>query len=96
VIRWEGESELTADEAIAAARPTKTPRSANAREFLQDILAGGKVLQNTIVERGAAKGFSYKQLWRAKDALGFIDYKEKGVQGGPSYWVLPQYAPDAD
>jgi hypothetical protein len=58
VIRWEGESDLSADEAIAAARSTKTPRSANARDFLQDILAGGKVPQSTIVERGATKGFS--------------------------------------
>jgi hypothetical protein len=90
VIRWEGESELSADEAIAASRPTKTSRSANARDFLQDILAGGKVPQKTVIERGAAKGFSYHQLWRAKDALGIVDYKEKGVQGGPSYWALPQ------
>jgi putative DNA primase/helicase len=91
VIRWEGESALSADEAIAASRPGKA-RAPNARDFLLDILAGGKVLQQTIIERGALKGFSYKQLWRAKDALGVADVREKGVKSGPSYWVLPQHA----
>jgi hypothetical protein len=93
VIRWEGESELSADEAIAASRPGKA-KAPDARDFLNDILAGGKVLQKTVSERGAAKGFSYMQLWRAKAALGVIDFREKGVKGGPSYWALPQHAPD--
>jgi hypothetical protein len=96
VIRWEGESELSADEAIAAARPSKTTRGTNARDFLQDILAGGKVLQSIIVERGAAKGLSYDQLWRAKKALGIVDLREPGIKSGPSYWALPQYAEDVD
>jgi hypothetical protein len=93
VIHWEGESELTADEAIAASRPGKV-KAPNARDFLLDILAGRKVPQKTVAERGALKGFSYMQLWRAKGALGVVDFKEKGVQGGPSFWALPQHAPD--
>jgi hypothetical protein len=93
VIHWEGESELSADEAIAASRPGKA-KAPNARDFLLDILAGGKVPQKTVTERGAAKGFNYKQLWRAKDALGVVDFKEKGVQRGPSFWALPQHTPD--
>jgi putative DNA primase/helicase len=93
VIRWEGESELSADEAIAASRPGKA-RAPNARDFLLDILAGGKVVQKIVIERGNAKGFSYYQLWRAKDALGVVDFREKGVQSGPSYWALPQHVPD--
>jgi DNA polymerase len=92
VIRWEGESELSADEAIAASRPGKA-RAPTARDFMLDILAGGKVLQKTVIERGAAKGHSYKQLWRAKDALGVEDFREKGVKAGPSYWALPQHVP---
>jgi hypothetical protein len=93
VIRWEGESALSADEAIAASRPTKA-RAPNVRDFLNDILAGGKVLQKTVIERGAAKGFSYDQLWRAKKTLRAEDFREKGVQAGPSYWALPQHVPD--
>jgi DNA polymerase len=93
VICWEGDSLLSADEAIAASRPGKA-RAPNAQDFLNDILAGGKVPQKTVIERGAAKGFSYHQLWRAKAALGVEDFKEKGVQAGPSYWALPKHVPD--
>jgi DNA polymerase len=95
VIRWEGESALSADEAIAASRPGKA-HAPNARDFLNDILAGGKVLAKIVIERGAAKGFSYDQLWRAKKMLGIEDFREKGVQSGPSYWALPQHVPDAE
>jgi hypothetical protein len=93
VVRWEGESELTAEEALAASRPTKGSRGPNAKEFLADILISGPLLQTTVVERGAERGFSYTQLWRAKVALGVEDFKEKGVQQGPSYWALPQHVP---
>jgi hypothetical protein len=79
VIRWEGESELTADEAVSAGKPSKS-RCLNARDFLPDILAGGPVLQRTVIERGAARGFSYKQLWKAKDALGIQDFRERGLK----------------
>jgi hypothetical protein len=92
VISWEGESELSADEAIAASRPGKA-RGPNAREFLNDILAGGPVPQKTVSERGANRGLSYDQLWRAKRALGVEDFRERGLKSGPSYWALPQHVP---
>jgi putative DNA primase/helicase len=92
VIRWEGESDLSADEAVSAGKPTKA-RGLNAQEFLLDILAGGPVLQKTIIERGAARGFSYKQLWKAKGTLGIEDFRERGVKSGPSYWAFPQHVP---
>jgi hypothetical protein len=92
VVRWEGESNITAEEALSASKPTKG-HSLNAKDFLLDILTGGPVLQTTVVERGAGRGFSYMQLWRAKDALGAVDFREKGVQSGPSYWALPQDVP---
>ena len=94
VIRWEGESELTADEAVSAGKPTKN-RGLSAKEFLLDILAGGPVLQKTIIERGAAHSFSYKQLWKAKGALGVEDFRERGLKSGPSYWAFPQHVPPA-
>jgi hypothetical protein len=92
VVRWEAESSITAEEALSAAKPTKG-RGLNAKDFLLDILAGGPVLQTTVVERGAGRGFSYMQLWRAKEALGAVDFREKGVLHGPSYWALPQDVP---
>ena len=51
------------------------------------------MLQKTVIERGAGRGFSYDQLWRAKKTLGAEDFREKGVGAGPSYWALPQHVP---
>ena len=51
------------------------------------------MLQKTIIERGAARGFSYKQLWKAKGPLGIEDFRERGLKSGPSYWAFPQHVP---
>jgi hypothetical protein len=88
VVRWEGESDITADEALASSKPAKGGGKADAKAFLADILIAGPVLQTTVIERGAERGFTYNQLWRAKAALGVEDFKEKGVQRGPSFWTL--------
>jgi hypothetical protein len=48
VVRWEGPVDLTADEALAAGKPSRRNRN-SAQEFLLDILAGGPVLQTLIV-----------------------------------------------
>jgi len=87
VVRWEGESEVTADEALACSKPSKASKTAGPKDFLSDILISGPVLQTTVVERGAERGISYMQLWRAKAALGVEDFKDE--QRGPSFWALP-------
>jgi hypothetical protein len=93
VIHWEGGVDITANEALAASRPSKGNRKP-VREFLLDILAGGPVLQTLIIERGAEHGFSYDQLKRAKGALGVRSFKkrEAGLDS-PWLWALPQHAP---
>jgi hypothetical protein len=93
VVRWEGVTDITAEEALAASKPTKGNKGPNAKEFLADVLISGPVLQKTIIERGAERGFTYKQLWTAKDALGIEDFREKAPRGA-SFWVLPQHAPE--
>jgi hypothetical protein len=94
VVRWEGETDLTAEQALAAAKPTKTRKSASAREFVADILLNGPVLRNTVVFRGAERGFSYDQLYRALQDLGGDSFREKGAKSSPSYWRLPQHNPE--
>jgi hypothetical protein len=54
---------------------------------------GEDSLLKVVIERGATRGFSYKQLWKAKDALGVEDFREKGLKSGPSHWALPQHVP---
>ncbi|MGA7208720.1 MAG: hypothetical protein WBX78_07495, partial [Pseudolabrys sp.] len=62
--------------------------------FLLDVLAGGPVLVTVVIERGAAKGFSYDQLKRAKKALSVVAFKmrEEGLSS-PWAWALPQHVP---
>jgi hypothetical protein len=86
------ESDITAEEALASSKPAKG-KGTSPKDFLSDILISGPALQQTIIERGAERGFSYKQLWKAKDDLGVEDFKEKGVKGGPSFWVFPEHKP---
>jgi putative DNA primase/helicase len=92
VIQWDGEVSISAAEAVAAARGKE--RRGSAREFLLDILAGGPVLTTIIVERGAARGFSYEQLRHAKTKLSVAAFKKRGAgRDAPWMWALPQHAP---
>src|SRR5262249_43371470 len=67
---WEEIVDITADQAVAAAMPSKSKPTGNARMFLFDSLANGPVLKKDIEERGAARGFSYDQLKPAKKDSG--------------------------
>jgi len=60
-------------------------KDAKIKSFLMDILAKGPVPATTIQKRGAAQGFTRKQLWRAKQLIGIISFK-KG-QGFESRWL---------
>jgi putative DNA primase/helicase len=95
VIVWDGQDDITAEEALAATRTTKMPR-ASAQDFLRTILVGGPLERTTIVEQGARRGFSYDQLWRAKKTLG-VQAGKKGnpALGQPSSWSwsLPEQTP---
>jgi DNA polymerase bacteriophage-type len=92
VIQWDGEVNISAVEAVAAARGKE--RRGSAREFLLDILAAGPVLTTIVVERGGVHGFSYDQLRHAKTKLGVVAFKKRGEGlDTPWMWALPQHAP---
>jgi hypothetical protein len=97
---WEPEPvNLTADEALALNR-TKAGgdgrkfRAAPVREFLRDMLAHGPIKRSTIVEAGAAEGFSAEQLRRARETIGAVAYRQDKDQfGSPTFWCLPEHVP---
>jgi hypothetical protein len=60
-------------------------KDAKIKAFLLDILAKGPVPTTTIQNRGAAQGFTKKQLWRAKRLLGIISFR-KG-RGFEARWL---------
>jgi DNA polymerase I-like protein with 3'-5' exonuclease and polymerase domains len=93
VIRWEGEVEITAQEALDATKTTKTNRG-TAREFLNIILANGPALRNLIVERGAEHGFSPDQLKRARHTLKVKAFRKRGEgKNSPWWWAFPEDMP---
>ena len=90
---WEEIVELTADQALAAATPSKDKSGVVA--FLLDILANGQVPRGVIEERAIAHGYGSDQLHRAKRKLGIIAFREAVFQGR-WFWALPQHAPGPD
>ena len=81
--------DVTADQAIAAAAPTKDrDQQSGAVVFLMDILANGPVPVKTIEERAAARGFSKDQLKRAKQKMCVEAFKrrEKPMAAGFGPW----------
>jgi AAA domain-containing protein len=90
--------DLTADEAIATNREARGDarkmKAAPVREFLRDLLANGPMLVKTIIERGAAKGFSLKQLRSARDFIGVRPFKRRGENlDSPWMWALAMHIP---
>ena len=92
VIQWEGQADITADEALAATKPTKGKGGLTAQDFLADYLAGGPQLQTAVIERGAERGFTERQLRHAKAKLSVVSFK-KGFDNGAWFWALPEHVP---
>jgi hypothetical protein len=90
VVVWDGDVDLNADEAIAAAN-IKQGRQTGVVVFLLDILANGPVPKKIIDERAAAQGISEERLRTAKQKMGIVVYKD-GMTGR-WVWALPQDSP---
>jgi DNA polymerase len=92
-VTWEEIIDITADQAIAAATPTKERgQQSNVIIFLLDILMNGPVPAKLIEERAAARNFSKDQLDRAKKKMRIAAFKETGKFDGQWLWALPQHA----
>jgi hypothetical protein len=83
-------------ERLSAGRPpqpeeaSKQPRkNVDLKTLLKDILLNGPVPATLVQERGAAHGFSKKQLWRAKQQMKIISRRETEKRYGRWFWVLP-------
>jgi hypothetical protein len=77
--------------------PTEEPikqsrKNADQKTFLLDVLAYGPAPTTLIQERGAAHGFSRKQLYCARQQMNIVAFKEVGKRHGRWFWGLPQHA----
>lgn len=87
---WEGEINITADAAVAAASGKKSDQQLKVQAFLHEMLKDGKPVPQKEIEKAAEeKGFTEKQLRTAKERLGVHANKEEGKMGGGWFWQLP-------
>jgi hypothetical protein len=92
-VMWEDIVDITADQAVAAATPSKRKDLSGPMMFLQATLTNGPVLKNIIEQRGAECGLSADQLKRAKQKLNVVTFKESWKMDGQWFWALPEDAP---
>ena len=72
--------------------PIKRPRMGDDRKtFLIDILMNGPVPTNLVHQRGAAHGFTRKQLWSAREQMKIVAFKEVGKRRGRWFLALQQH-----
>jgi putative DNA primase/helicase len=91
-VAWEEIVDITADQAVAAATPSKRKDQSGPVAFLQTILTNGPTPKNVVEQRGAECGLSTDQLDRAKKKLGVKAFKET-KKDGQWFWCLPEDAP---
>ena len=81
-------------ERLAQGRPlaedaSKQPRRReDPKIFLRDILSNGPAPANLVIERGAERGFTKRQITYAREQMKLIALKGPGKDGG-WFWVLP-------
>jgi hypothetical protein len=66
-------------------------RSVDPRVILMDVLANGPAPATLVEERGAAHGFTKKQLSYARRQMRIVSFKEVGKINGRWFWALPQH-----
>ena len=64
---------------------------ARLKTLLTDVLAAGPAPTTLVQERGAAHGFSRKQLYCARQRMRIVAFKETGKPCGCWFWALPQH-----
>lgn len=82
---WDGEVEVTADEAMG--ERSKTSSVDNAESYLENLLIFGPMLQAKVKEQAAKDGVSWAAIRLAKDRLG-VASKKLGGSGSPWEWRL--------
>ena len=91
-IEWTGQTDIEADEALAAlAARTSAPKKNDAIEFLTDALKDGPVSVDDIKSTSEKHGITWSTVRRAYDYLDIEAIKEKKFQG-KWLWHTPKQA----
>jgi hypothetical protein len=66
----------------AEIKPRKASRrTVDPKNFITDVLVNGPVPTNTVLQRGAERGLTKKQIWYARERLKIVAFKELGKNG---------------
>jgi|RhiMetdeSRZDD1v2_1073273.scaffolds.fasta_scaffold2024706_1 hypothetical protein len=66
----------------AEIKPRKASRrTVDPKIFITDVLVNGPVPTNTVLQRGAERGLTKKQIWYARERLKIVAFKELGKNG---------------
>jgi hypothetical protein len=91
-LAWSDTPETRTMDDILGAQPTKrAPQTKEAMEWLNNMLSGGPVEANLIIERGQHAGHTKRTLYNAKTALGVLSTNPKGFgKDCVWFWELPE------
>jgi hypothetical protein len=75
----------------AEIKPRKpTRRTLDPKTFVVDMLTAGPVPTKTVLQRGAERGLTKRQILYAREQMQVVAFKEIGTRG-PWFWSLPQH-----
>ena len=90
---WDGTSDLTADDLVKGGEKSALDA---AKDFLLEYLKDGPKLRDDVETAGEARSHSQPTIRRAREELGVIAKKERGVQHGRWSWSLPNESSSKD
>lgn len=97
-IEWDGETELTADTVQRMENERAAPRTDEAKDFAERVLADGAQLVADVKRQATELGITESTLQRAIAKLGIKARIRKGSSGGPGQpgvWEYPGLGEDA-
>ena len=84
-LHWHGEVDLDGEEVAGNSDGTARSAGEEARTFLRELLADGRVPSKAALEQAEAEGIATNTIKRAKKALGIESVKD----GNAWYWLPP-------
>jgi hypothetical protein len=82
------EKERQAPAEIKPRKPSR--RTVDPKTFIADVLVNGPVPTKNVLQRGAERGLTKRQILYAREQMQVVAFKEIGKRG-PWFWSLPQH-----
>jgi hypothetical protein len=87
-LEWTGETNLTADELLAARGDAGPGEGKDAADWLRDVLAGGRMERKALIRMGESAGFSERSLDRVAKRVGIVRARDGFGADMRAYWSL--------